>query len=52
MGIISEKEGNFMSSAELYQAALKMSLMRNASFGFRLAFNYLKTRKFVRCMKV
>ena len=50
MGIISEKEGNFMSATEHYQAPLKMSLMRNASVGFRLAFNYLKTRRFVRCI--
>lgn len=52
MGIISEKEGNFVSAAEHYQAAWKMSLMRNASVGFRLAFNYLKTKKFVRCIDI
>ena len=33
MGIISENEGNFANAADHYQAAWKISLMRNTSVG-------------------
>lgn len=52
MGVIREKDGDFAAAADHYQVAWKMSSMRNASVGFRLAYNYLKTRKFVRCIDV
>lgn len=52
MGVIREKDGNFNEAAEHYQAAWKMSSNRNASVGFRLALNYLKTKKFVRCVDI
>lgn len=52
MGVIREKESNFEASAEHYKAAWKMSNMRNAAVGFRLAYNYLKTRKYVRCIDI
>jgi tetratricopeptide repeat protein 21B len=52
MGVIREKESNFVAAAEHYQIAWKMSSMRNASVGFRLAYNYLKTKKYVRCIDI
>lgn len=52
MGVIREKEGNYEDAANHYQIAWKMSSNRNASVGFRLAFNYLKTKKFVRCVDI
>lgn len=52
MGVIREKDGDFLAAADHYQAAWKMSSNRNASVGFRLAFNYLKTKKFVRCIDI
>mmetsp|Transcript_38825 Transcript_38825/g.38368 ORF Transcript_38825/g.38368 Transcript_38825/m.38368 type:complete len:606 (-) Transcript_38825:24-1841(-) len=52
MGVIREKEGNYSQAAKHYQVAWKMSSNRNASVGFRLAYNYLKTKRFVRCVDV
>ena len=52
MGVIREKEGNFLMAAEHYNKAWEMSNRRNASVGFRLALNYLKTRKFVRSIDI
>lgn len=52
MGVIREKDGEFDAAAHHYQAAWKMSSMRNASVGFRLAYNYLKTKKYVRCIDI
>lgn len=52
MGVIREKQGNFLHAADHYQAAWKMSSMRNASVGFRLAFNYLKCKKYVRAIDI
>lgn len=52
MGVIKEKEGNFLLSAEHYNNAWAMSNFRNASVGFRLALNYLKTKKFVRSIDI
>lgn len=52
MGVLREKDGNIEDSAHHYQMAWKMSSMRNASVGFRLAYNYLKTKKFVRCIDI
>lgn len=52
MGVIKEKDGKLLVAAEHYNAAWVMSNMRNAAVGFRLALNYLKTKRFVRCIDI
>lgn len=52
MGYIKEKEKSYVDAAEHYQAAFRMSNYKNASVGFRLAFNYLKAERFVDTVNV
>jgi tetratricopeptide repeat protein 21B len=46
MGLIKEKERDHVAAAKFYQTAFKMSNNKNASVGFRLAFNYMKAQRY------
>jgi len=52
MGVIREKDNDLIGSTEHYDVAWKMSSMKNASVGFRLALNYLKTKKYVKSIDI
>lgn len=52
MGFIKDKEKAYADAAEHYHAAFRMSNCKNASVGFRLAFNYLKAERFVDTVNV
>jgi tetratricopeptide repeat protein 21B len=47
MGLIKEKEQCYVEAAEHYERAFKLSNKRNAGVGYRLAFNYLKAKRYV-----
>ena len=46
MGLIKERQKDHASAVEHYLHAWKMSNNKNASVGFRLAFNYLKSGRY------
>ncbi|XP_053569759.1 tetratricopeptide repeat protein 21A [Bombina bombina] len=52
LGYIMEKEQSYKDAAENYQLAWKYSSQSNPSVGFRLAFNYLKDKKYVDAIDV
>ena len=47
MGFIMEKESAYKDAADHYQRAWKLEHEANASIGFKLAFNYLKSKRYV-----
>ena len=52
MGIIKEKEQAYVEAASHYEKAWEMSQKRNAGVGYRLAFNYLKAKRYVESIVV
>jgi len=46
MGLIKEKEKDHVAAANHYQIAFEMSNRKNASVGYRLAFNYAKAQRY------
>ena len=47
MGLIKEKEQVYVEAANHYEKAFNLSNKKNAGVGYRLAFNYLKAKRFV-----
>jgi len=52
MGSIMEKEQSYKDAAEHYEQAWKYMNEANAPIGYKLAFNYLKARRFVDAIDV
>ncbi|KAM6170606.1 tetratricopeptide repeat protein 21A [Rhynchocyon petersi] len=52
MGFIMEKEQSYKDAATNYELAWKYSHHANPSVGFKLAFNYLKDKKFVEAIGI
>ncbi|XP_054549191.1 tetratricopeptide repeat protein 21A isoform X2 [Talpa occidentalis] len=52
MGFIMEKEQSYKDAATNYELAWKYSHHANPAIGFRLAFNYLKDKRFVEAIEV
>ncbi|KAL2804032.1 tetratricopeptide repeat protein 21A isoform 2 [Daubentonia madagascariensis] len=52
MGFIMEKEQSYKDAATSYELAWKYSHQANPAVGFKLAFNYLKDKKFVEAIEV
>jgi tetratricopeptide repeat protein 21B len=52
LGNILEKEQSFKEAADSYEVAWKNSFYENAAIGFKLAFNYLKGKKYVEAIDV
>ncbi|TMW56987.1 hypothetical protein Poli38472_002912 [Pythium oligandrum] len=52
LGLIMEKEQSYIDAAECYQEAWSCEGEASASIGFKLAFNYLKAKKFVQTVDV
>jgi tetratricopeptide repeat protein 21B len=51
-GYVKEKEKEFEEAATHYERAWTMSNKRNATVGFRLAFNYMKALKYIDAIDV
>lgn len=52
LGFIMEKEQSYRDASEHYEAAWRMENHSNAGTGFRLAFNYLKAKRYVEAIDV
>ncbi|KAM5281394.1 tetratricopeptide repeat protein 21A isoform 2-T2 [Ctenodactylus gundi] len=52
MGLIMEKEQSYKDAAANYELAWKYSHHASPAVGFKLAFNYLKDKKFVEAIEV
>jgi tetratricopeptide repeat protein 21B len=52
MGYVMEKENSFASAAEFYEKAWFSSNETNPRVGYKLAFNYLKAKRFVDAIDV
>lgn len=52
MGLIFEKEQSYKDAADCYENAWKLVKEGDASIGYKLAFNFLKARKFVQSIDV
>ena len=52
MGLIKEKEQSYVDAAEHYEKAFRLFNERSAAMGSRLAFNYLKAKRYVDCINV
>eukprot|EP01116_Phalansterium_solitarium_P004835 TRINITY_DN15_c3_g2_i2.p1 TRINITY_DN15_c3_g2~~TRINITY_DN15_c3_g2_i2.p1 ORF type:complete len:791 (+),score=378.52 TRINITY_DN15_c3_g2_i2:101-2473(+) len=52
LGFIMEKEQSYRDASEHYEAAWRMENHSNCSTGFRLAFNYLKAKRYVEAIDV
>ncbi|XP_020826210.1 tetratricopeptide repeat protein 21A isoform X1 [Phascolarctos cinereus] len=52
MGLIMEKEQSYKDAASNYELAWKYGNRANPSIGFKLAFNYLKDKRFVEAIEV
>jgi tetratricopeptide repeat protein 21B len=52
LGFIMEKEQSYRDAADHYEFAWKMENETNPTIGFRLAFNYLKAKRFVEAIDV
>jgi len=52
MGLIKEKEKSYVDASVHYEKAFKMSNKKNATVGFRLAFNYMKASRYVDAIDV
>uniref|UniRef100_A0A8C4LJ71 Tetratricopeptide repeat domain 21A n=1 Tax=Equus asinus TaxID=9793 RepID=A0A8C4LJ71_EQUAS len=52
MGFIMEKEQSYKDAANNYELAWKYSHQANPAIGFKLAFNYLKDKRYVEAIEV
>jgi len=52
MGMIMEKEASYADAAENYEHAWKLQQNSSASVGYKLAFNYLKAKRYVEAIDV
>ncbi|XP_006890641.1 PREDICTED: tetratricopeptide repeat protein 21A isoform X2 [Elephantulus edwardii] len=52
LGFIMEKEQSYKDAATNYELAWKYSYQASPSVGFKLAFNYLKAKKFVEAIEI
>ncbi len=52
MGLIKEKEQSYVDAANHYEKASKLVGGKSASISYRLAFNYLKAKRFIDCINI
>lgn len=52
LGYIMEKEASYQDAADYYERAWEHGNRASLAVGFRLAFNYLKAKKYVRAVEV
>ena len=51
LGLIKEKEQAYVDAAESYEKAFELTLKKSAGIGFRLAYNYMKAKRYVDCLE-
>ena len=52
MGFLKERQQEFNDAAANYECAWRLGKHRNPGVGFKLAYNYLKCRKYFECIEV
>jgi len=52
MGVIMEKEQSYKDAAECYEKSWNFEHQASASVGFKLAFNYLKAKRYVEAIDI
>lgn len=52
MGVIREKEASYKDAADMYEKAWLLEHEASATIGFKLAFNYLKAKRFVEAIDI
>lgn len=52
MGVVREKAGDFADAAMFYDHAWEFSNSSNHEIGYRLAFNYVKAKRFIEAIAV
>jgi tetratricopeptide repeat protein 21B len=52
LGLIFEKDSNYEMASDAYEKAWVLEFEASATVGFKLAFSYLKCKKFVECVDV
>jgi tetratricopeptide repeat protein 21B len=52
LALIFEKDSNYDLAADAYEKAWQLEFEMSATVGFKLAFSYLKSQKFVECIDV
>mmetsp|Transcript_5257 Transcript_5257/g.16324 ORF Transcript_5257/g.16324 Transcript_5257/m.16324 type:complete len:175 (+) Transcript_5257:734-1258(+) len=52
MGVIREKEASYKDAADMYEKAWLLEHRASASIGFKLAFNYLKAKRYVEAIGI
>ncbi len=50
MGLIREKEQAYADASEFYEKAFDLTSRKSAAIGFRLAYNYLKAKRYIDCL--
>lgn len=50
MGLIKEKEHSYVDAATHYEKAHHLTGEKSPSIGYRLAFNYLKAKRYILCL--
>lgn len=52
MGIIKEKEQAYVDAANHYERAFNLTMKKSAPIAYRLAFNYLKAKRYIECIQI
>jgi len=52
LGLIDEKKQNFKGAADHYEKAWTLCMQKSPSIGYRLAFNYLKSKRYIECIDI
>ena len=47
MGLIRQKEQAYADAADFYQKAFDLTSRKSAGIGFRLAYNYMKAKRYI-----
>jgi tetratricopeptide repeat protein 21B len=50
LGLIKEKEQAYVDAAQSYEKAFELTKKKSASIGYRLAYNYMKGKRYVDCL--
>ncbi len=52
MGMIKETEQAYVDAARHYERAYELTMKKSQSIGYRLAFNYLKAKRYIECIEI
>lgn len=52
MGLIREKEQAYADASDFYEKAFELTSRKSAAIGYRLAYNYMKAKRYIECLEV